>query len=103
MSPPVLRPAADCCRDDQDRHAPSRAHLPCVLRATTDFAYVRLHGPDHDHLYAGSYSHADLSWWADRTREWDRAGKDVFVYFNNDADANAVRNARTLQAMLAPG
>jgi uncharacterized protein YecE (DUF72 family) len=81
----------------------SGAHLPCVLRATTDFAYVRLHGPDHDHLYAGSYSDADLSWWADRTREWDRAGKDVFVYFNNDADANAVRNARTLQAMLAPG
>jgi uncharacterized protein YecE (DUF72 family) len=32
----------------------SRAHLPCVLRATTDFAYVRMHGPDHDHLYAGS-------------------------------------------------
>jgi uncharacterized protein YecE (DUF72 family) len=81
----------------------SGAHLPCVLRATTDFAYVRLHGPDHDHLYTGSYSDADLNWWADRTREWDRAGKDVFVYFNNDRNANAVRNARTLQALLAPG
>jgi uncharacterized protein YecE (DUF72 family) len=31
----------------------SGARLPCLLRATTDFAYVRLHGPDHDHLYAG--------------------------------------------------
>ncbi|HLK73762.1 MAG TPA: DUF72 domain-containing protein [Streptosporangiaceae bacterium] len=31
----------------------SGAHLPCVVRATTDFAYVRLHGPDDDHLYAG--------------------------------------------------
>jgi uncharacterized protein YecE (DUF72 family) len=81
----------------------SGAHLPCVLRATTDFAYVRLHGPDHDHLYAGSYSDADLSWWADRIREWDQAGQDVFVYFNNDGDANAVRNARTLRALLAPG
>jgi uncharacterized protein YecE (DUF72 family) len=78
----------------------SGANLPCVLRATTDFAYVRMHGPDHHHLYAGSYSDADLTWWADRIREWSRAGRDVFVYFNNDGHANAVRNARALQALL---
>jgi uncharacterized protein YecE (DUF72 family) len=53
----------------------SGAHLPCVLRATTNFAYVRMHGPDRDHLYAGSYSDADLSRWADRVRERDRAGR----------------------------
>jgi uncharacterized protein YecE (DUF72 family) len=29
-----------------------------------------------------------------------RHGDDVFVYFNNDGNANAVRNARTLQAQL---
>ena len=34
-------------------------------------------------------------------REWDAAGTNVFVYFNNDGDANAVRNARTLRAILA--
>ena len=39
----------------------SGADLPCVLRATTDFVYVRMHGPDQHHLYAGSYSDADLS------------------------------------------
>jgi uncharacterized protein YecE (DUF72 family) len=78
----------------------SGAHLPCILRATTGFAYVRLHGPDHHHLYAGSYSDTDLRWWADRIREWDAAGKDVFVYFNNDGNANAVRNARSLRALL---
>jgi uncharacterized protein YecE (DUF72 family) len=81
----------------------SGANLPCVLRATSDFVYVRLHGPDHDYFYGGSYPDADLSWWADRVGEWDRAGRDVFVYFNNDGDANAVRNARTLCAMLAHG
>jgi uncharacterized protein YecE (DUF72 family) len=81
----------------------SGAHLPCVLRATADFVYVRMHGPDSDHLYAGSYPDADLRWWADRIREWDLAGKDVFAYFNNDANANAVRNARTLQALLPGG
>jgi uncharacterized protein YecE (DUF72 family) len=78
----------------------SGADLPCVLRVTTDFAYVRMHGPDHHHLYAGSYSDTDLRWWADRIREWDAVAKDVFVYFNNDGDANAVRNARMLNSLL---
>jgi uncharacterized protein YecE (DUF72 family) len=81
----------------------SGADLPCVLRATTDLVYVRMHGPDRHHLYAGSYSDADLTWWASRIREWDAAGQDVFVYFNNDGEANAVRNARTLQSLLAVG
>ncbi|HET7398638.1 MAG TPA: DUF72 domain-containing protein [Intrasporangium sp.] len=81
----------------------SGAHLPCVLRATAPFVYVRLHGPDHDHLYAGSYGDADLRWWADRVGEWDRAGRDVFVYFNNDGDANAVRNARRLRELTGWG
>jgi uncharacterized protein YecE (DUF72 family) len=79
----------------------SGANLPCILRATTDFAYVRMHGPDHHHLYAGSYSDADLTWWADRIQEWNATGKDVLVYFNNDGNANAVRNARTLRTLVA--
>ena len=78
----------------------SGADLPCVLRVTTDFGYVRMHGPDHHYLYAGSYSDDDLRWWADRIREWAATGQDVFVYFNNDGDANAVRNARALNALL---
>jgi uncharacterized protein YecE (DUF72 family) len=28
-------------------------------------------------------------------------GRDVFVYFNNDGEGNAVRNADTLKQMLA--
>jgi uncharacterized protein YecE (DUF72 family) len=78
----------------------SGAGLPCVLRATTDFVYVRLHGPDPRHLYAGSYSSADLDWWAERIREWGHAGHGVYAYFNNDGNANAVRDARALQALL---
>jgi uncharacterized protein YecE (DUF72 family) len=78
----------------------SGARLPCVLRATAPFVYVRLHGPDPHHLYRGSYPEADLRWWADRIREWDTAGKDVFAYFNNDGAGNAVRNADTLRHML---
>ncbi|MET0460228.1 MAG: DUF72 domain-containing protein [Ilumatobacteraceae bacterium] len=78
----------------------SGAGLPCVLRATAPFVYVRLHGPDHDHLYAGSYSDADLRWWAARIGEWDRAGLDVHAFFNNDGGGNAVRNAVTLSAFV---
>jgi uncharacterized protein YecE (DUF72 family) len=78
----------------------SGAHLPCVLLATAPFVYVRLHGPDNQHLYSGSYSDGDLYWWACRIREWEGQGKDVYVYFNNDGGGNAVRNASTLQAFL---
>jgi uncharacterized protein YecE (DUF72 family) len=78
----------------------SGAHLPCILRATAPFVYVRMHGPDHDHLYGGSYSDADLGWWAQRVREWRDSGAEVFVYFNNDGGGNAVRNASTLRRML---
>ncbi|MBO0899322.1 DUF72 domain-containing protein [Cellulomonas sp. zg-ZUI22] len=79
----------------------SGAGIPCVLRATSRLVYVRLHGPDHHHLYAGSYSDDDLRWWADRLREWEGAGHDVVAYFNNDGGGNAVRNAWTLRGLLA--
>ena len=78
----------------------SGARLPCVLRATTDVVYVRMHGPDGESLYAGSYSDDDLRWWADRIAEWDAQGRDVRVYFNNDGHGYAVRNARTLRGLL---
>ena len=78
----------------------SGANLPCVLRVTSGIAYVRMHGPDHDHLYGGSYSDQDLAWWADRLREWRDAGIETYVYFNNDGDGNAVRNAQTLRSMV---
>jgi uncharacterized protein YecE (DUF72 family) len=80
----------------------SGAHLPCVLRATASFVYVRMHGPHPASLYAGSYSNQDLAWWKDRIGEWNAMGKDVFVYFNNDGEGNAVRNADTLKQMLMP-
>ncbi len=78
----------------------SGANLPCVLRATAGFVYVRLHGPDHHHLYAGSYSEDNLRWWADRIGEWKAQGRDVFAYFNNDGYGFAVRNAQRLRELV---
>ena len=62
--------------------------------------YVRWHGPSNEHLYEGSYSDDDLRWWVERVREWLAGGHDVYGYFNNDGEANAVRNARTLRTFL---
>jgi uncharacterized protein YecE (DUF72 family) len=78
----------------------SGARLPCILRVTAHFVYVRLHGPHPHHLYAGSYSEDNLRWWADRIREWREMRRDVYIYFNNDGDGNAVRNADTLKWLL---
>jgi uncharacterized protein YecE (DUF72 family) len=76
----------------------SGANLPCCLRATAEFVFVRLHGPDREHMYAGSYSEDDLRWWADRIGEWK--GRDVFAYFNNDGYGHAVRNALRLRELI---
>ena len=58
----------------------SGARLPCVLRATSRLVYVRMHGPDEQNMYAGSYSDDDLRWWADRIGEWEGQGHDVRVF-----------------------
>ncbi|MGC9528886.1 MAG: DUF72 domain-containing protein [Limnospira sp.] len=81
----------------------SGANLPCILRATADFVYVRFHGPDPHDLYKGIYSDDDLRWWADRIREWEGMGRSVFAYFNNDAEGNALQNSATLKAYLDKG
>jgi uncharacterized protein YecE (DUF72 family) len=59
------------------------------------FVYVRFHGTSG--RYHGSYSEDVLAGWAERLAEVWRGGRDVYVYFNNDPDAEATRNAATLQ------
>lgn len=91
----------------EKRHAAyvvmSGAQLPCVLKATASFVYIRFHGPDNNHLYAGSYSDDDMRWWADRIREWQAQGQDVWAFFNNDGGGNAIRNADTLRRFVGQG
>ena len=66
---------------------------------TADFVYVRFHGTET--TYGGSYSDETLQQWAARIRDWQRERKDVYVYFNNDPEAIAVANAKTLQQLVA--
>ncbi|HEY0156915.1 MAG TPA: DUF72 domain-containing protein [Thermoanaerobaculia bacterium] len=72
-------------------------HSP--IEITSDWTYIRLHGPTH-FKYQGSYSDAQLAEWADRIREWSRKMKAIYVYFDNDDSAYAVYNAMTLKKML---
>jgi uncharacterized protein YecE (DUF72 family) len=75
--------------------------LACIPRATTDLVYIRMHGPDSDPIYAGNYSDDELRCWADRITQWDRDGRDVWMYFNNDLGGHAVRNALRLRDLLS--
>ena len=81
----------------------SGAGLPLVARATSDLVYIRLHGPEPASMYTGSYSDDELREWADRIIAWQREGRRVDVYFNNDLGGHAVRNARRLKELVTPG
>jgi len=81
--------------------ADTAGKYPSVEELTADFVYVRLHGSTA--LYASDYSDAELDRWAERVSQWGRQGRDVYVYFDNDALAHAPRNARSLAERLGVG
>jgi len=68
------------------------------LEVTTDFVYLRLHGPGRK--YQGSYPEETLRQWANQCLEWSKT-KDVYVYFDNDEQGFAAFNALTLKQMVA--
>jgi len=96
--------------------ADTAGRWPYAEDTTSDFVYVRLHGAEE--LYASGYSDSQLDWWASRIREWrtgchprdamcvaDRGedvhgGRDVFVYFDNDAKVHAPFDALRLAERL---
>jgi uncharacterized protein YecE (DUF72 family) len=71
---------------------------PMWDHVTTDLVYIRLHG--HTRKYASNYSKAALKRWAARAKCWLKENRDVHVYFDNDAEAAAPKNALTLLEIL---
>lgn len=69
--------------------------LPYIEKITAEFVYLRLHGGEI--LYGSNYSDKELKEWADKIDGWRKKGRDVFVYFNNDAYGFAVKNGLTLK------
>ncbi len=74
------------------------ADWPMWTAVTTDLVYVRLHG--HKVTYASGYADSELRAWARRVRRWLREGRDVHVYFDNDAYGHAPRNAERLIELI---
>lgn len=89
---------------------------PLYEDVTADFIYMRLHGSTE--LYQSRYTTGELERWARLMAAWaegrqargvrviskekppERAGRDVFCYFDNTDKRHAPDNARELMAML---
>ncbi|WP_258368654.1 DUF72 domain-containing protein [Curtobacterium sp. MCBD17_030] len=61
-------------------------------------AYLRLHGAPH--TYHDGYGREALLTWADTVRHHVTAGRDVWVYFDNDAERHAPWDALELGGLL---
>ena len=75
-------------------HSP---RFPCQRVITADFLYLRFHGADS--LYGSDYSDKELKEWASFARQFKK-DKDIFAFFNNDAQGFAVRNALKFRDLL---
>ncbi len=71
--------------------------LPDELVRTSDEVYLRLHGPVR--WYRHNYSKSELERWAEKIRV--SGAKHAWIYFNNDYEAVAPRNAATMRRLLA--
>jgi len=74
----------------------SGPRLPDELIRTADDVYIRLHGPKR--WYRHDYSKSELTTWA--TRIEASGAKRFWIYFNNDNEAHAPKNATALRRML---
>lgn len=68
----------------------SSPKLPDVLIKTSDSIYIRFHGKEK--WYKHDYTKEELQEWIERIIA--SKAKDVWVYFNNDYNAYAVKNAK---------
>jgi uncharacterized protein YecE (DUF72 family) len=73
--------------------ADTAGKFPYAEEVTANFVYVRLHGSEV--LYASGYSDEELDAWAAKIATW-RRGRDVYVYFDNDAKVHAPFDALRL-------
>ena len=78
--------------------ADTAGRYPRIDRITADFAYARLHGEEE--LYASGYDDASLDRWAAWTRAHLDAGRDAYLYFDNDIKVRAPFDAMALIARL---
>lgn len=71
---------------------------PLWEHVTTDLVYIRLHGKTV--AYSSPYSSTELAHWAERISCWLSEKRKVHIYFDNDTNCHATRNAMELKSML---
>jgi uncharacterized protein YecE (DUF72 family) len=64
---------------------------------TADWVYLRFHGKSG---HAGDYSHEQLKKSAEEIKGYLERGFDVYVYFNNDVNGYAIKNAIDLRKLV---
>lgn len=74
----------------------SAPRLPDELIKTSDHIYIRFHGKKS--WYRHNYTKEELDVWAQRVKK--SKAKTVWIYFNNDFDGYAPKNARMFERML---
>lgn len=78
--------------------ADTAGRYPRIDRTTAEFAYARLHGEEE--LYTSGYDDASLDRWAAWTRAHLDAGRDAYLYFDNDVKVRAPFDAMALTSRL---
>jgi uncharacterized protein YecE (DUF72 family) len=72
--------------------------LTSPVKATANFAYIRFHGSGS--LYSSCYSDEELREWEIKISELAEGLEAVYVYFNNDVQGFAIKNAATIKEHL---
>jgi len=93
-----------CSVDEPDL----RGLVPPIARATTDSAYVRLHGRNAKNWWGRGggdrydylYNSRELEEWVAKIRKLEKEAKKVYVFFNNCHAGQAAKNAQLMQEML---
>jgi uncharacterized protein YecE (DUF72 family) len=78
--------------------ADSGRRFPYYEAVTADYVYMRFHG--HEKLYASEYTEHDLVVYAEKIDTWLNTAKEVWVFFNNDFNGFAVKNAKRLKEIM---
>jgi uncharacterized protein YecE (DUF72 family) len=76
----------------------SLPNFNCPLKVTSPFVYIRMHGSLE--LYSSRYTGTELARWAETITGFLEDGREVYVYFNNDAHGYAIVNAEELRDRL---
>ena len=71
----------------------------CPEIITSDFIYMRLHGP-HYEPYFGNYKEAILLNYAEKMKHWGKKVKKIFCYFDNDEKVAAPHDAQLLRQFV---